>query len=188
MTQPDQSQPRLRLAFWLPLIGFTILVGFAALALFSTLSGKRDIAQLPSVLIGKQAPSGTVPLLFDDQKSLDLAQYAGQPILVNFFASWCAPCRAEAPALAVLAKDVTIIGIAYKDKPADTTEFLTQYGNPFAAIGLDRAGSLGLEWGVYGVPESYVIGPDGTIKLRHAGPIDRRVIDTELLPLIRSLR
>lgn len=188
---PHNEPPQrtgMRLAFLLPLIGFVILVGFAAVALFSTLSGKRDLTQLPSVLVGKPAPVSAAPLLFDSTANLDLKAFAGQPILVNFFASWCAPCRAEAPALDILSNDITIIGIAYKDKPADTQQFLSQYGNPFAAIGLDRDGSLGLEWGVYGVPESYIIGPDGTVILRHAGPIDRRVIDQEFMPILTGLK
>jgi cytochrome c biogenesis protein CcmG/thiol:disulfide interchange protein DsbE len=120
--------------------------------------------------------------------TLDLADFAGEPLLVNFFASWCAPCRAEAPALALLAESVTVIGIAYKDKPVDTTAFLTQFGNPFSAIGVDRDGRLGFAWGVYGVPESYVIGSDGTVLLRHAGPIDRRVLDEVVMPAIKDAR
>ena len=187
--QHEPRQPTgMRLAFLLPLIGFVILVGFAAMALVSTLSGKRDLAQLPSVLVGKPVPASTAPLLFNSTATLDLTAFAGQPILVNFFASWCAPCRAEAPALDVLSNDITIVGIAYKDKPADTRQFLSQYGNPFAAVALDRDGSLGLEWGVYGVPESYIIGPDGTVLLRHAGPIDRRVIDQEFMPIITGFK
>jgi cytochrome c biogenesis protein CcmG/thiol:disulfide interchange protein DsbE len=120
--------------------------------------------------------------------TLDLADFAGEPLLVNFFASWCAPCRAEAPALALLAESVTVIGIAYKDKPVDTSAFLTQFGNPFSAIGVDRDGRLGFAWGVYGVPESYVIGSDGTVLLRHAGPIDRRVLDEVVMPAIKEAR
>ena len=96
------------------------------------------------------------------------------------------PCQAEAPALALLAETLPVIGVAYKDKPADTQAFLTQYGNPFSAIGVDRDGRLGLAWGVYGVPESYLIGADSKILLRHAGPIDRRVLDEVLIPAIRD--
>ena len=124
------------------------LAGFAAAALFATLSGSRNPAQLPSVLISKPAPATPVPLLDNAAATLDLAAFAGQPLLVNFFASWCAPCRAEAPALALLAETLPVIGIAYKDKPADTQAFLTQYGNPFSAIGVDRDGRLGFAWGV----------------------------------------
>ena len=191
MTEQSTNEARRtgpKLSFILPLIGFLILAGFAAAALFATLSGSRNPAQLPSVLIGKRAPATPVPLLDNGMATLDLADFAGEPLLVNFFASWCAPCRAEAPALALLAESVTVIGIAYKDKPADTSAFLTQFGNPFSAIGVDRDGRLGFAWGVYGVPESYVIGSDGTVLLRHAGPIDRRVLDEVVMPAIKDAR
>ena len=191
MTEQSTNEARRtgpKLSFILPLIGFLILAGFAAAALFATLSGSRNPAQLPSVLIGKRAPATPVPLLDNGMATLDLADFAGEPLLVNFFASWCAPCRAEAPALALLAESVTVIGIAYKDKPVDTTTFLTQFGNPFSAIGVDRDGRLGFAWGVYGVPESYVIGSDGTVLLRHAGPIDRRVLDEVVMPAIKDAR
>ena len=191
MTEQSTNEARRtgpKLSFILPLIGFLILAGFAAAALFATLSGSRNPAQLPSVLISKPAPATPVPLLDNGLGTLDLADFAGEPLLVNFFASWCAPCRAEAPALALLAESVMVIGIAYKDKPADTTAFLTQFGNPFSAIGVDRDGRLGFAWGVYGVPESYVIGSDGTVLLRHAGPIDRRVLDEVVMPAIKDAR
>ena len=191
MTEQSTNEARRtgpKLSFILPLIGFLILAGFAAATLFATLSGSRNPAQLPSVLIGKRAPATPVPLLDNGMATLDLADFAGEPLLVNFFASWCAPCRAEAPALALLAESVTVIGIAYKDKPVDTTAFLTQFGNPFSAIGVDRDGRLGFAWGVYGVPESYVIGSDGTVLLRHAGPIDRRMLDEVVMPAIKEAR
>ena len=191
MTEQSTNEARRtgpKLSFILPLIGFLILAGFATAALFATLSGSRNPAQLPSVLIGERAPATPVPLLDNGMATLDLADFAGEPLLVNFFASWCAPCRAEAPALALLAESVIVIGIAYKDKPADTTAFLTQFGNPFSAIGVDRDGRLGFAWGVYGVPESYVIGSDGTVLLRHAGPIDRRVLDEVVMPAIKDAR
>ena len=176
-----------RASFLLPLGGFAVLAIVAGLALFLTLSGTRDITQLPSVMIGKTPPDVPLPLL-QGEAGLALDAYRGTPLLVNFFASWCAPCRAEAPALALLAQDVTIIGIAYKDKTADTRQFLNDYGNPFAAVALDFDGKAGLKWGVYGVPETYLLGSDGRIILRHAGPIDRRVITEELLPAIKAAK
>lgn len=177
----------LQLSFLLPIIGFMALAIIAAIALFSTLSGTRDVSQLPSVMVGKPVPETNLPLL-EGGKSLDLTAFRGKPLLINFFASWCAPCRAEAPALALLSRDVTIVAIAYKDKQADTISFLTQYGNPFAAVAMDYDGQAGLKWGVYGVPETYLVGPDGRIVLRHAGPIDRRVIDNEIMPAIKALQ
>ena len=192
MTAQDENEtrvrPRVRLSFVLPLAAFLVLAVIAAVALMATLSGTRNPAQLPSVLIGKSVPKTAVPLLFDATQSLDLTVFAGRPVLVNFFASWCAPCRAEAPALALLSEVLPVIGIAYKDKPVDTHDFLRQFGDPFSAIGVDRDGKLGFAWGVYGVPESYLLAPDGTVLLRHAGPIDRRVLDEALMPAIKAVQ
>lgn len=173
-----------RMAFILPLAAFLVFVGFAAAALFATLRGERDIAQLPSAMLGKPAPVTQLADLQSPAATVSVAQFAGAPLLVNFYASWCAPCRAEAPALALLAKDITILGIAYKDNPADTTRFLDDYGNPFIATGIDRDGTAGISWGLYGVPETYLLDSEGIIRLRHAGPIDRRVLNEIIMPAI----
>ncbi|MDB4853086.1 DsbE family thiol:disulfide interchange protein, partial [Alphaproteobacteria bacterium] len=129
-----------------------------------------------------------LPLLQDRQAELALDKFQGKPLLVNFFASWCAPCRAEAPALEQLSEQITIIGIAYKDRRSDTTEFLQQYGNPFNAIGMDIDGQAGIAWGVYGVPETYLIDTAGRILWRHAGPLTRDVITTQLLPQMADMQ
>ena len=175
-----------RLAFLIPLVGFLVLAGFASIALLATLRGDRDMTQLPLAMVGKPAPAAALPDLRDADGTVSAADFAGRPFLVNVFASWCAPCRAEAPALALLAKEIDILGIAYKDRPEDTGDFLATYGDPFAAIGVDRDGDAGMRWGVYGVPETFVINAAGTITYRHAGPIDRRVLDEELWPAIRA--
>ena len=154
----------------------------------ATLRGERDVSQLPSTMIGKAVPEFGLPRLDAEAGDVGPAQFAGAPLLVNVFASWCAPCRAEAPALAILEEDIRILGIAYKDKPADTRTFLQQYGNPFVAIGVDRDGAGGMALGVYGVPETFLLDADGTILLRHAGPIDRRVLEDILLPRIQELQ
>ena len=99
------------------------------------------------MLIGKPAPDVPLPLLQNSRAELALDAYRGQPLLVNFFASWCAPCRAEAPALEHLSNQISAIGIAYKDRPQDTLQFLEQYGNPFVAIGRDDDGRAGMAWG-----------------------------------------
>ena len=119
---------KLRLSFLLPLLAFAVLALFGAVALYSTLSGSRDPAQLPMVLVGKPAPQ-TPPLYNDyggdhnNENSVTMTEFRGQPLLVNFFASWCAPRRAEAPALEMLSKDITIFGIAYKDRSEDMQNF-----------------------------------------------------------------
>ena len=176
-----------RLAFLIPLAGFLVLAGFASIALLATLRGERDMTQLPSAMVGKPAPTVALPDLGDAGSTVSAIDLEGRPFLVNVFASWCAPCRAEAPALALLSEEIEIFGIAYKDKPEDTRGFLATYGDPFAEIGIDRDGDAGMRWGVYGVPETFLVDANGTIILRHAGPIDRRVIDELLRPAIRDL-
>ena len=179
---------RFRPTFFIPLIAFLGLAIIGGLALQGTLSGSRNPNQLPSVLIGKPTPDVSLPLLQNNQAKLALDAYRGQPLLVNFFASWCAPCRAEAPALEHLSNQISIIGIAYKDRPQDTLQFLEQYGNPFVAIGRDDDGRTGMAWGVYGVPETYLIDRSGQIKWRHAGPLTRDVITTELLAKLAEMQ
>ena len=176
-----------RLAFLIPLAGFLVLAGFASIALLATLRGERDMTQLPSAMVGKPAPTVALPDLGDAGSTVSAIDLEGRPFLVNVFASWCAPCRAEAPALALLSEEIEIFGIAYKDKPEDTRGFLATYGDPFADIGIDRDGDAGMRWGVYGVPETFLVDANGTIILRHAGPIDRRVIDELLKPAIQDL-
>ena len=179
---------RRRLAFLIPLLGFLVLAGFASVALLATLRGERDMTQLPSAMLGKPAPAIELPDLRDPSGSVSAADLAGRPFLVNVFASWCAPCRAEAPALALLAEQIDILGLAYKDRPEDSQKFLEQYGHPFVAVGVDRDGDAGMAWGVYGVPETFLVGADGTILMRHAGPIDRRVLDEVILPAIGGVK
>ena len=186
--QDRPSRRPLRASFLIPLVAFLVLAGFATAALMATLRGERDVSQLPSTMIGKAVPDVVLPRLDAEAGDVGPAQFAGAPLLVNVFASWCAPCRAEAPALAILEEDIRILGIAYKDKPADTRTFLQQYGNPFVAIGVDRDGAGGMALGVYGVPETFLLDADGTILLRHAGPIDRRVLEDILLPRIQKLQ
>ena len=182
---------KLRLSFLLPLLAFAILALLGAVALYSTLSGSRDPEQLPSVLVGKPAPQTTLQRLrqrdHNNENSVTMTEFRGQPLLVNFFASWCAPCRAEAPALEILSKDITIVGIAYKDRSEDTAEFLQQFGNPFQAVGMDIDGRNGIRWGVYGVPETYLLDRNGVVVLRHAGPITRGIIENTIMPALEEL-
>ena len=182
---------QVRLSFLLPLLAFGTLALVGGMALYGTLYGSRDPTQLPSVFVDKPAPQTNLPRLFQTGSTtgnnVSVTMFQGKPVLVNFFASWCAPCRAEAPALEMLSKRVAILGIAYKDRGEDTTAFLQQYGNPFEAIGMDADGRTGIEWGVYGVPETYLLDANGVVKLRHAGPLTRGVLETTIVPALKAL-
>ncbi|WP_155773958.1 DsbE family thiol:disulfide interchange protein [Rhodovulum sp. MB263] len=163
---------------------------FAGLAaLFFIGMGRDDPDALPSMLIGKPAPA----LVLSDlagQGPFDAAALAdGKVKLVNFWASWCAPCRQEHPELEALAgAGVTIYGINYKDDPAKAMRFLDELGNPFAALGADRSGRTAIEWGVYGVPETFVLDGDGTVRLRHPGPLTPAIVEAEIRPLLKDSR
>jgi len=167
----------MRPLFVLPLAGFALLLLLFAAGLYTQLSGSRQPDQLPSMLVGQLPPDRPLPGLNAEPPRRLLDASRGDWLLVNFFASWCAPCRAEAPALANLSEKMTIIGIAYKDKPLDTQKFLNQFGNPYRRIGVDLDGKAGLDWAIYGVPESFLLAPDGRVVLRHAGPVDRALLE-----------
>ncbi|MRH19406.1 DsbE family thiol:disulfide interchange protein [Rhodovulum strictum] len=157
-----------------------IFVALAALFFFGV--GRDDRDALPSMLIGKPAPTLAVEPL-DGQIFGDAVLRQGEVTLVNFWASWCGPCRDEHPLLAALAGDgVAIYGVNYKDKPANALRFLDQLGNPYEGIAADPAGRTAIEWGVYGVPETFVLDGQGRVVLRHPGPLTQAVIETSLRP------
>ncbi|MDR7230709.1 cytochrome c biogenesis protein CcmG/thiol:disulfide interchange protein DsbE [Caulobacter sp. BE264] len=153
-------------------LAFSPLIVLAALAvLFAGYALKRDPRVQPQALVGKPMPAMTLPDL-DTGREAALRAPGDGPILVNFFASWCAPCEVEHPQLMALkAQGVTVVGIAYKDAPANTQAFLTRLGDPFVAKRIDRDGRAGLEFGVTGVPETYLVGSDGVIIAKHTGPL-----------------
>jgi len=173
-----------RLAYLLPLALFAALAAYFAAALFSG----RDPHELPSALIDKPAPEFDLASLADG-KRLSSAALRGEVVVLNFFASWCAPCRVEHPLLVRLAKQekLRLVGIAYKDRPEDSQRFLAELGDPFAATGIDRDGRTGIDFGLYGVPETYVIDRQGHIRKRFVGPLSPAAVDRELLPLLRAL-
>ena len=183
---------RICLSFLLPLGVFLGLAALGAVALYGTLSGSRTPDQLPSVLIGKSAPPLNLPRLVTAKSArasaaqVTIEPFRGKPLLVNIFASWCAPCRAEAPALEMLSKRIAILGIAYKDREEDTQQFLGQYGDPFRAIGIDRDGRAGIARGFMGF-ETFLLDADGIVRLRHAGPLTKDVIDNKLIPALVAL-
>ncbi|QIZ82432.1 DsbE family thiol:disulfide interchange protein [Thalassovita gelatinovora] len=155
---------------------------FAALAaMFWIGMGRDNPNELPTALAGKEAPEVRITPLGDLPGFDDASLRDGKVKLVNFWASWCAPCRVEHPNLEKLKEQgITIYGVNYKDKPGNALGFLAELGNPYAAIGADNEGRMGLNWGVYGVPETYVIDGAGRIIMRHAGPITQRAIDGAL--------
>jgi cytochrome c biogenesis protein CcmG, thiol:disulfide interchange protein DsbE len=158
----------------LPLLTF---LGLAALFFFRL--GAGDPSQLPSALIGREAPKTDLPPLAGIERDgkavpgLNNATFTGAVTLVNVWASWCVPCRDEVPLLDQLSKDkrIQLAGINYKDAPDNARRFLNRYGNPFIAAGTDESGRNSIDWGVYGVPETFLIGRDGRIAYKLVGPI-----------------
>jgi cytochrome c biogenesis protein CcmG, thiol:disulfide interchange protein DsbE len=159
---------------------------FAGLAaLFWVGMHRADPDSLPSAMEGRAAPGLQVVALGDGPVLDDAALRAPGVKLVNFWASWCAPCRAEHPVLTALAAEgVVINGVNYKDKPDQALGFLAELGNPYAALGADVTGRTGLDWGLYGVPETFVIDGEGTVLLRHAGPITKAVLEGTIRPAL----
>jgi cytochrome c biogenesis protein CcmG/thiol:disulfide interchange protein DsbE len=174
-----------RLLFLLPVAVFVAVAVYFLLAL----NPNRDPQLLPSAMINKPAPAFQLSGL-DGGQGLALAGIKGQVVLVNFFASWCEPCRDEHSLLMRLEKQTgtPLYGIAYKDKPGDTQKFLKQLGDPYRAIGVDESGRTAIDFGVYGVPETYVIDKEGRIRLRHVGPLSANDVAKELLPLLQQLQ
>ncbi len=147
-----------------------------------------DPTVLPSALIDQPAPPFTLPPLTEGQPGFSSADLAGQVSLVNTFASWCGPCRVEHPVLNALAqaKRVPIYGINYKDKPDAAIAWIAALGNPYTRIGADD-GRVGIDWGVYGVPETFVVDRAGRVRYRHVGPLTQADIERTILPLIVKL-
>jgi cytochrome c biogenesis protein CcmG/thiol:disulfide interchange protein DsbE len=180
---PQAPDPRRRRP-WLALLPLVVFVGFAGIFLVRLRSG-QDSSLVPSVLIGHAAPATNLPPL-DGSKlpGLASADFKGRVTLVNVWASWCAPCREEQPLLMTLKGDARfrLVGLNYKDKPRNALRFLGEMGNPFAAIGVDESGRTAIDWGVYGVPETYLVGRDGRILYKHVGPFTGQSIAGELMP------
>lgn len=197
MTQASQDQDTKtktagRRRYALALLPLLLFGGFALIAgkmLYDQDVNGLDISAIPSALIGTKAPALSLPPLEGSNlPALTDAAINGKLTLVNVFASWCIPCRQEHPLLQELAKDsrITVVGINYKDKQDNALRFLGELGNPFAAIGVDPNGKAAIDWGVYGIPESYLVGADGTILYKKVGPFDGRSVERDLLPAINA--
>ncbi len=178
-----------RLFVAVPLVVFLALAG-----LFLFRLGSGDPSRIPSALIGRPAPQTDLPpiegLVRDGVPvpGLTSKDFAGAVTLVNVWASWCVPCRDEAPLLEVLARDkrIRLAGINYKDQPENARRFIGRYGNPFAVIGADPTGRAAIEWGVYGVPETFLVGRDGRIAYKLVGPITAENLETQVKPAIEK--
>ncbi|WP_333630616.1 DsbE family thiol:disulfide interchange protein [Agrobacterium cavarae] len=190
--QASPPTPRGRSRYVLALLPLLVFGGFAAIAakmLYEQDVNGLDVSAIPSALIGTKAPALALPPLEGSNvPALTDAAITGKLTLVNVFASWCVPCRQEHPMLKELSKDkrLNIVGINYKDKADNAVRFLGELGNPYAAIGIDPNGRAAIDWGVYGIPETYLVGPDGTILYKKVGPIDVTTYERELIPAIES--
>jgi cytochrome c biogenesis protein CcmG/thiol:disulfide interchange protein DsbE len=189
MSEPARAPSLRRFGLALPLLVFAVIAGLFWYALHA-----GDPSLLPSPLIGKTVPEFTLPPIdgltadgapIEGIASADLAQ--GEPTIVNVFASWCVECQVEHPLLLELAKQpgVRLYGIDYKDDMASARRFLGRYGNPYARVGADASGRVAIDFGVYGVPETYVVSGDGKIAYRHVGPLSETAIREKILPLLQ---
>lgn len=162
---------------------------FAAVGVVLALGLERDARTLPSVLVDKPAPAFALPPLPGrDDRGFSRADLGGAVMLVNVFASWCVPCRIEHPVLEQLAREgVVVHAINYKDDPRDALSFLRTLGDPFTRVGVDREGRAAIDWGVYGVPETFVVDREGRIRYRHVGPLQPRDLERTIRPLLARL-
>ena len=169
---------------------FVPLALFAALAVMLGVGLTLNPREVPSPFIGKPAPAFTLPQLQDQKLTLSAAELKGQVWMLNVWASWCAPCREEHPLLVRLAREqaVPIIGLNYKDDPRNAQEWLLRLGDPYKVSIIDRDGRAGIDYGVYGVPETFVIDQTGIVRFKHVGPLTQEVWTRKLEPLIRGLQ
>jgi len=170
--------------FLWPLAIFILLVGFLAAGL------KLDPREVPSPLVGKPAPAFDLPVLLQPDKRFTPETMRGKVWLLNVWASWCVSCREEHPVLVELSKKgvLPILGLNYKDKSDDAQRWLAQFGNPYQLSAVDADGRIGIDYGVYGVPETYVIDGNGVIRYKQIGPITPAVLEEKILPLAMALK
>ena len=169
---------------FIPLVVFAVLVGFLFVGLF------LNPREVPSPLIGKPAPAFSLNQLHKPDRTLATADMKGQVWLLNVWASWCVSCREGHPLLVELAKAklVPIVGLNYKDEPAAGIKWLAQFGDPYDLSIVDRDGRVGIDFGVYGVPETFVIDKQGTIRFKQIGPVTVEALEKKIIPLVRELQ
>lgn len=167
----------------LPLIAFVVLVVFLGIGL------TKDPRKLPSTFIGKTAPAFSLPQLYDLDKRFSPKDMLGKVWVLNVWASWCVSCRAEHHVLNNMIKNnkVNLIGLNYKDAVTDARDWLGRYGNPYQLSASDVEGLIGIEWGVYGVPETFVMDKKGIVRLKHTGPVTDKDVADEIIPMIKQL-
>lgn len=163
---------------------------FIVLVIFLSIGLKLDPREVPSPLIGKPAPSFTLPSLTQADQTVSPEDFRGKVWLLNVWASWCVSCRAEHPVVNELARtgEVIIVGLDYKDGLEEGIEWLRQRGDPYIASAYDEDGRAGIDWGVYGVPETFVIDKRGIVRYKHTGPLTMKDVTDTLLPLVQELK
>ncbi len=180
----------LRWRYVVPLGVFLALAAALAVTLYQIRFEGRDVAEIPSPLINRPVPAFDLPPVVGRDKGLKSDDLIGKVTLINFFASWCAPCQIEHPVLTELAAKgvVPVYGINYKDKPEDARRWLDRLGDPYHRAGADLDGRAGIEWGVYGLPETFVVDSKGRIAYKHIGPIRPEDLDQTIMPLVERMR
>jgi cytochrome c biogenesis protein CcmG/thiol:disulfide interchange protein DsbE len=174
----------MKVKFLIPLALFLVLAVFLGVGL------TRDPRKLPSTFIDKPAPQFTLKQVSAPEKTFSPQDMKGQVWMLNVWASWCTACRVEHPLLVEIGRSgiVPLVGLDYKDKPEDALKFLQQQGNPYALSALDLDGRVGIDFGVYGVPETFIIDKQGVIRHKQVGPITPEALEKEILPLIAKLK
>ncbi len=163
---------------------------FVALAVFLGIGLKLDPREVPSPFIDKPAPALELPTLFDNSKTISNSDLKGKPWILNVWASWCVACRQEHQIFVSYSrsKRVPLVGLNYKDAANDAKAWLQELGNPYDIIAFDLQGSAGIEWGVYGVPETFVIDAEGIVRYKHIGPVSPSTMKNTIIPLLQSLQ
>jgi cytochrome c biogenesis protein CcmG, thiol:disulfide interchange protein DsbE len=172
----------------LPLLAFgalAVLLGAGVL-----MNAGKDTSAIPSPLIGRPAPSFSLPVLGEPGRLVTNEDLRGAPYLLNVWGSWCPACRDEHPVIAALAESgrVRVVGYDYKDEPEDAQRWLAQFGNPYSLVIADRDGRAAFDWGIYGAPESFLVDADGIVRWKYIGPMTDEIVRDQLLPELEKLR